>query len=155
VLASFDGSNGAYPLSGLTLGPDNNFYGGPPAAAPSETGPCINLACRPFLSPNQPANPWSSATPPLSVPRCLAPPRLHSNGVPTTFPRPARSRFVEPARRFLPGQQCPNPGGGPNTYGSATSQVANLSVVLQPNCSAVLNLGGGNYTVVVGSYPAA
>jgi hypothetical protein len=42
-----------------------------------------------------------------------------------------------------------------NSYGSATSHVANLSVVLQPNCSAVLNNGGGNYTVVVGSFPSS
>jgi hypothetical protein len=42
-----------------------------------------------------------------------------------------------------------------NSYGSATSQVASLSMVLQPNCAGVVNQGGGSYTVVVGSYPSS
>ena len=42
-----------------------------------------------------------------------------------------------------------------NAYGSATSQVATLTVVLQPNMAGVINHGGTNFNVVVGSFPGS
>jgi hypothetical protein len=40
-----------------------------------------------------------------------------------------------------------------NSWGSVTSRLASLNVLFQPNSYAVSNIGGGNCTVFLGSYP--
>ena len=156
VLAQFDGSNGAYPISGLTLGPDNNFYGGTTGNGAYGNGTIYKLGLSPIFISNPASqsviigNPatfssqmfgtapfgfqwWSNSVP-------VAGATGGSLGVPNVFYSANNAQIQVVVT---------------NTYGGATSQVANLSVVLQPNCAAVVNNGGGNYNVVVGSYPGS
>jgi uncharacterized repeat protein (TIGR03803 family) len=156
VLASFDGSNGAYPLSGLTLGPDNNFYGGTTGGGALGNGTVYKLGLSPIFV-SEPASQsvviGNSAT--FSSQMFGTAPfafQWSSNNVPATG---AIGGSLNLPDVFYQANNAQIQVVVTNTYGSATSQVANLSVVLQPNCSAVLNLGGGNYTVVVGSYPSS
>jgi len=156
VLAQFDGSNGAWPMSGLTLGPDNNLYGGTTGGGTHGNGTVYKLG----LSPIFISNPASQSvvignhatfscqmfgTAPFAF-------QWWSNSVPVAG---ATGGSLNLPRVFYQANNAQFKVVATNSYGSATSQVATLSVVLQPNCSAVLNNGGGNYTVVVGSYPSS
>jgi uncharacterized repeat protein (TIGR03803 family) len=156
VLAGFDGPNGAYPISGLTLGPDNNFYGGSAGGGTYGNGTVYKLG----LSPGFVSNPASQSvvignpatfscnmfgTAPFAF-------QWWSNSVPVAG---AAGGSLKLPGVFYQANNARFQVVVTNSYGSATSQVASLSVVLQPNCSAVLNQGGGNYTVVVGSFPSS
>lgn len=155
VLAEFNGSNGASPMSGLTLGPDNNLYGATVGGAHGN-GTVYKLG----LSPSFISNPASQSvvignpatfscqmfgTAPFAF-------QWRSNSVPVAG---ATGGSLNLPRVFYQANNAQFQVVVTNSYGSATSQVATLSVVLQPNCSAVLNNGGGNYTVVVGSFPSS
>ena len=156
VLAQFDGSNGAYPISGLTLGPDNNFYGGTTGNGAYGNGTIYRLG----LSPIFVSNPASQSvvignsatfssqmfgTAPFAF-------QWWSNSVPTAG---ATGGSLNLRQVFYQANNAQFQVVVTNSYGSVTSQVANLSVVLQPNCAVVVNNGAGNYNVVVGSYPSS
>jgi uncharacterized repeat protein (TIGR03803 family) len=156
MLANFDGTNGAYPFSGLTLGPDNNLYGGTTGNGAHGNGTVYKLG----LSPSFISNPASQSViignPTTfncqmfgTVPFAF---QWWSNSVPVTG---ATGGSLKLPHVFYQANNAHIQVVVTNSYGSATSQVANLSVVLQPNCSAVLNNGGGNYTVIVGSFPSS
>jgi len=156
VLAQFDGSNGAFPVSGLTLGPDNNFYGGTTGNGAYGNGTIYRLGLSPIFVSN-PASQSVVIGNPATF-RCqmfgTAPFAFQwqSNSVPAAG---ATGSSLNLPQVFYPANNAQFKVVATNSYGSATSQVATLSVVLQPNCSAVLNNGGGNHTVVVGSYPSS
>ena len=156
VLAQFDGSNGAYPVSGLTLGPDNNLYGATTGGGAHGNGTIYRLGLSPIFVSNPASqsvvigNPATFScqmfgTAPFTF-------QWRSNSVPVTG---ATGGSLNLPRVFYQANNGQFQVVVTNSYGSATSQVANLSVVLQPNCSAVVNNGGGNFTVVVGSYPTS
>jgi uncharacterized repeat protein (TIGR03803 family) len=156
VLAEFDGSNGAYPISGLTLGPDNNLYGGTTGGGANGNGTIYRLGLSPIFV-SHPAsqsvvigNPATFScqmvgTAPFAF-------QWRSNNVPVAG---ATGGSLNLPQVFYQANNAQFRVVVTNSYGSVTSQVATLSVVLQPNCSAVLNNGGGNYTVVVGSFPSS
>jgi len=156
VLAQFDGSNGAYPVCGLTLGPDNNLYGGATGGGAYGNGTVYKLGLSPIFV-SHPAsqsvvigNPATFScnmfgTAPFAF-------QWRSNSVPMAG---ATGGSLNLPHVFYQANNAQFQVVVTNSYGSATSHVANLSVVLQPNCSAVLNNGGGNYTVVVGSFPSS
>jgi len=155
-LAEFDGSQGAYPIAGLTLGPDNNFYGGTTGDGANGNGTVFRLG----LSPSFIANPASQSVI-IGNPATF---RSHmfgtapfafqwwSNSVPVAG---ATGSALKLPPVFYQANNAQFQVVVTNAYGSATSQVANLSVLLQPNCAGVVNHGGGGYTVVVGSYPSS
>jgi uncharacterized repeat protein (TIGR03803 family) len=156
VLAQFDGSNGAYPLTGLTLGPDNNLYGGTTGGGTHGNGTVYQLGLSPIFISNPASqsvvigNPATFTcnmfgTAPFTF-------QWRSNSVPVAG---ATGGSLHLPQVFYQANNAQFRVVVTNSYGSATSQVATLSVVLQPNCSAVLNNGGGNYTVVVGSIPSS
>jgi uncharacterized repeat protein (TIGR03803 family) len=156
VLAQFDGSNGAYPVTGLTLGADNNLYGTTTGLGANGNGTVYQLGLSPIFVSNPASqsviigNPatFSSqmfGTAPFAF-------QWYSNSVPVAG---AIGGSLNLPQVFYQANNAQFQVVITNSYGSATSQVATLSVVLQPNCSAVLNNGGGNYTVVVGSYPSS
>ena len=156
VLAQFDGANGAWPVSGLTLGPDHNFYGGTTGGGAQGNGTVYELGLSPsFISPpasqsvviGNPAtfNCQVFGTAPLAF-------QWLSNSVPVAG---ATGGWLNLPPVFYPANNAQFQVVVTNSYGGTTSPVASLSVVLQPNCSAVLNQGGGSYTVVVGSFPGS
>jgi uncharacterized repeat protein (TIGR03803 family) len=155
VLAQFDGSNGAYPLTGLTLGPDNNLYGTTTGKGANGNGTVYKLGLSPIFISNPASqsvvigNPATFScqmfgTAPFAF-------QWRSNSVPAAG---ATSGSLNLRHVFNQANNAQFQVVVTNSYGSVTSQVANLSVVLQPNCAAVVNNGGGNYTVTVGSYPS-
>jgi len=156
VLAEFDGSNGAYPVSGLTLGPDNNLYGATTGKGVNGNGTIYKLGLSPIFISNPASQSvviGNSAT--FSCQMFGTAPfafQWRSNSVPVTG---ATGGSLNLPQVFYQANNAQFKVVATNSYGSATSQVATLSVVLQPNCAAVLNNGGGNYTVVVGSFPSS
>ncbi|HTB85260.1 MAG TPA: choice-of-anchor tandem repeat GloVer-containing protein [Candidatus Sulfotelmatobacter sp.] len=157
VLAQFTGPDGAYPISGVTLGPDNNFYG---VTSGGGTNNASGAVYRLGLSPIFVSNPASQSviignsaafssqmfgTAPFGF-------QWRSNSVPVAG---VTGGSLGVPHVFYSANNAQIQVVATNTYGSATSQVANLSVVLQPNCAAIVNNGGGNYTVTVGSYPSS
>jgi uncharacterized repeat protein (TIGR03803 family) len=156
VLAQFDGSNGAYPLTGLTLGPDNNLYGGATGGGAYGNGTVYKLGLSPIFISN-----------PASQSVVIGNPATFSCNMFGTAPFAFqwRSNSVSVAgatggslnllQVFNQANNAQFQVVVTNSYGSATSQVANLSVLLQPNCAGVVKQGGGNYTVVVGSFPSS
>jgi len=156
VLAQFDGSDGAYPISGVTLGPDNNFYGVTSGGGISGNGAAYRLGLSPIFVSNpasqsviigNPAtfNSQMFGTAPFAF-------QWWSNSVPVAG---ATGGSLNLPHVFYSANNAQIEVVVTNTYGSATSQMANLSVVLQPNCASLVNNGGGHYTVVVGSYPSS
>ena len=156
VLAEFDGSNGAYPVSGLTLGPDNNLYGGTTGNGAHGNGTIYKLGLSPIFISNPASQSvviGNSAT--FSCQMFGTAPftfQWRSNNVPVTG---ATGGSLNLPQVFYQENNAQFRVVATNSYGSATSQVATLSVVLQPNCAGVVNHGGSNYTVVVGSFPSS
>ena len=156
VVAQFDASTGAYPISGLTLGPDNNFYGGTTGNGAYGNGTIYRLGLSPIFV-TDPASQsvviGNSAT--FSSQMFGTAPfafQWWSNSVPAAG---ATGGSLNLRQVFYQANNAQFQVVVTNSYGSVTSQVANLSVVLQPNCAVVVNNGAGNYNVVVGSYPSS
>jgi uncharacterized repeat protein (TIGR03803 family) len=156
VLAQFDGSNGAYPVCGLTLGPDNNLYGATTGGGAHGNGTIYRLGLSPIFVSNPASQSVVIGNPATFSCQMFgtAPFSFHwrSNNVPVAG---ATGGSLNLPQVFYQANNAQFQVVVTNSYGSVTSQVANLSVVLQPNCSAVVNNGGGNYTVVVGSFPSS
>ncbi|MDR3460204.1 MAG: hypothetical protein P4N60_22480 [Verrucomicrobiae bacterium] len=156
VLAEFNGSNGAFPLSGLTLGPDNNFYGGNTGGGAHGNGTIYKLGLSPIFISNPASQSVIIGNPATFSSRMFgtAPFAFQwlSNSVPMAG---AAGGSLNLPRVFYQENNAQFQVAVTNSYGSATSQVATLSVVLQPNCAGVVNLGGTNFNVVVGSYPSS
>ena len=154
VLAEFNGTDGAFPISGLTLGPDNNFYGVTSGGGANGDGTIYRLGLSPIFVSNPASqsvvigNPATFScsmfgTAPFAF-------QWWSNSVPVAGATGSSLRLPQV---FYQENNAQFQVVATNSYGSATSQVATLSVVLQPNCAGVVNHGGTNFTVVVGSYP--
>jgi len=155
VLAEFNGANGAYPISGLTLGPDNNFYAGSSGGGAHSVGAVYKLGLSPIFTTHPASqsvvigNPatFSSqlfGTAPFAF-------QWRSNNIPLTG---ATNRTLNLPQVFYQLNNAQFKVIATNSYGSATSQIATLTVLLQPNMAGVINHGGTNFNVVVGSYPS-
>jgi len=156
VLAQFDSSTGSFPVSGLTLGPDNNLYGGTTGNGAHGNGTIYRLGLSPIFISNpasqsviigNPANFNSQmfGTAPFAF-------QWRSNSVPVAG---ATGGSLNLPHVFYQADNAQFQVVVTNAYGSITSQVATLSVLLQPNCAGVVNNGDGSYTVVVGSFPSS
>ena len=155
-LVSFAGPNGAYPIAGVTLGPDNNLYGVTSGGGAAGYG----LVYRVGLPPSFISNPASQSVIIGNPATFNSQPfggdpytfQWRSNSIPVTG---ATNSSLTVPQVFYQADNAQFRVVVTNSYGSVTSQVATLSVVLQPNFSALLNNGGGNYTVIVGSFPSS
>ncbi len=128
TLVSFNLADGAYPAASLTLGPDGNFCGTTQQGGSGGAGTVFQLELSPDI-----------ITQPTNQPVCPSP-AVFSASVTALFPSYECFIMFSWQRPRMP--LC---GSGladerkwklsavTNSYGSITSQVASLNVLLQPN----------------------
>jgi uncharacterized repeat protein (TIGR03803 family) len=145
--------NGSDPQAGLTLGPDGNFYGTTAGGGIGGTGTIFRLLLAPdFITgpTNQTVaiggtatfNSGAFGTAPFSY-------RWFFNNVPVAEATNATLHISPAVTNAIGNYQVVVT----NLYGSITSQVATLNVLLEPDAYGVSNGGGGKITVLLASYP--
>ena len=154
TLVNFNSSiSGANPEAGLTLAPDGNLYGTTANGGIGGNGTIFRLVLPPdfVIGPtNQTVavggdaifNSQAFGTAPFSY-------RWLFNKVTVTGATNATLQISPAVTNAVGDYQVVLT----NLYGSITSQVATLSVSLQPNAYGATNSGGGKITVLFGSYP--
>jgi uncharacterized repeat protein (TIGR03803 family) len=152
-LGTFTNVNGANPYSTLTVGPDGNFYG-----TTDQGGAGGGVIYRLNLPPSITSQP-ASETVPIGSSALFA---VGAFGTP-----PLAYQWYFDTNTQLTGDNNSALGFAPvlaneagsyqvivtSPYGSATSSVAGLTVLIQPNCYAISNSGPGSMTLLLASAP--
>jgi uncharacterized repeat protein (TIGR03803 family) len=154
TLANFNNTNGAYPLASVTLGFDGNFYGTSTGGGSGGNGTIFKLGLPPSFIVNPASESVIIGNPAEFGSQVFGTAAFDyqwlSNSVPVAG---ATGSSLLLPHVFAPANGAQFQVVVTNSYGSATSQVASLTVVFQPNSYAIASSGGGSYTIFAASYP--